>query len=205
MKIFYFSILIFYSIDSIFGLSELRIDLRESAKDKEALSQTKKDIQTNHKFNLAIPFSEEYFSLMKELFYNQIGENSIIYNQLIVVRPKNVKIGKNVTVMNGVLMMSAGGITIEDNVLVAANVQLITNNHDPYDRYVITCKPILIKEGAWIGAGATILPGVTVGKYAIVGADSLVSKDIPDYGIAVGSPAKVIKYLEKEKFDKNRI
>ena len=205
MKIFYFSILIFYSIDSIFGLSELRIDLRESAKDKEALSQTKKDIQTNHKFNLAIPFSEEYFSLMKELFYNQIGENSIIYNQLTVVRPKNVKIGKNVTVMNGVLMMSAGGITIEDNVLVAANVQLITNNHDPYDRYVITCKPILIKEGAWIGAGATILPGVTVGKYAIVGADSLVSKDIPDYGIAVGSPAKVIKYLEKEKFDKNRI
>ena len=205
MKIFYFSILIFYSIDSIFGLSELRIDLRESAKDKEALSQTKKDIQTNHKFNLAIPFSEEYFSLMKELFYNQIGENSIIYNQLTVVRPKNVKIGKNVTVMNGVLLMSAGGITIEDNVLVAANVQLITNNHDPYDRYVITCKPILIKEGAWIGAGATILPGVTVGKYAIVGADSLVSKDIPDYGIAVGSPAKVIKYLEKEKFDKNRI
>ena len=205
MKIFYFSILIFYSIDSIFGLSELRIDLRESAKDKEALSQTKKDIQTNHKFNLAIPFSEEYFSLMKELFYNQIGENSIIYNQLTVVRPKNVKIGKNVTVMNGVLLMSAGGITIEDNVLVAANVQLITNNHDPYDRYVITCKPILIKEGAWIGAGATILPGVTVGKYAIVGANSLVSKDIPDYGIAVGSPAKVIKYLEKEKFDKNRI
>ena len=105
--------------------------------------------------------------------------------------------------MNGVLMMSAGGITIEDNVMIAANVQLISNNHDPYDRYVITCKPILIKEGAWIGAGATILPGVTIGKYAIIGANSIVSKNIPDYGVAVGSPAKVIKYLEKEKFIKN--
>ena len=203
MKSIYVSILIFNIFNFISALEELRIDLRESAKDKKIIAQGIKDVQTNHKFNLATPFSEEYFSLMKELFYNQIGENSIIYNQLTVVRPKNVTIGKNVTVMNGVLMMSAGGITIEDNVMIAANVQLISNNHDPYDRYVITCKPILIKEGAWIGAGATILPGVTIGKYAIIGANSIVNKNIPDYGVAVGSPAKVIKYLEKEKFIKN--
>ena len=203
MKFFEIFILIFLNFEFIFSLEELRIDLRESFKDKEALEKGKIDAQNNHKFNLAKPFSEEYFSLMKELFYNQIGENSIIYNQLTVVCPQSVKIGKNVKVMNGVLMMSAGGITIEDNVMIAANVQLISNNHDPYDRYVITCKPILIKEGAWIGAGATILPGVTIGKYAIIGANSLVSKDIPDYGVAVGSPAKVIKYLEKEKFIKN--
>ena len=201
MKSFHLIILIFYIINYTFCIEEIRIDLREALKDKEALAKGKKDIQTNHKFNLAVPLSEEYFSLMRELFYNQIGENSIVYNQLTVVCPKNVKIGKNVTVMNGALMMSAGGITLEDNVLIAANVQLISNNHDPYDRYVITCKPILIKEGAWVGAGATILPGVTVGKHAIIGANSVVSKDIPDYAVAVGCPAKVIKYLEKEKFE----
>ena len=201
MKTFHITILFFIIINFVFGIEEVRIDLRKAMKDKEALAQGKKDVQTNHKFNLAIPFSEEYFSLMRELFYNQIGENSIVYNQLTVVRPKNVKIGKNVTVMNGALMMSAGGITLEDNVLIAANVQLISNNHDPYDRYVITCKPILIKEGAWVGAGATILPGVTVGKHAIIGANSVVSKNIPDYAVAVGCPAKVIKYLEKEKFE----
>ena len=201
MKSFHLIILIFYIINYTFCIEEIRIDLREALKDKKALAEGKKDVQTNHKFNLAVPFSEEYFSLMRELFYNQIGENSIVYNQLTVVCPKNVKIGKNVTVMNGALMMSAGGITLEDNVLIAANVQLISNNHDPYDRYVITCKPILIKEGAWVGAGATILPGVTVGKHAIIGANSVVSKDIPDYAVAVGCPAKVIKYLEKEKFE----
>ena len=201
MKSFHLIILIFYIINYTFCIEEIRIDLREALKDKEALAEGKRDVQTNHKFNLAVPFSEEYFSLMRELFYNQIGENSIVYNQLTVVCPKNVKIGKNVTVMNGALMMSAGGITLEDNVLIAANVQLISNNHDPYDRYVITCKPILIKEGAWVGAGATILPGVTVGKHAIIGANSVVSKDIPDYAVAVGCPAKVIKYLEKEKFE----
>ncbi len=197
-------IILFSLINNIFSdnVKEIHIDLRESAKDKEGLEKTKKDIQLNHKFNLAMPYSEEYFKLMKELFYNQIGENSIVNNKLTVVRPKNVKIGKNVNIMNGVLMMSAGGITIEDNVRIAANVQLISNNHDPYDRYVITCKPILIKEGVWIGAGATILPGVTVGKYAIVGANSVVSKDIPDYAVAVGTPAKVVKYLDKTKFEK---
>ena len=197
-------IILFSLINNIFSdnVKEIRIDLRESAKDKEGLEKTKKDIQLNHKFNLAMPYSEEYFKLMKELFYNQIGENSIVNNKLTVVRPKNVKIGKNVNIMNGALMMSAGGITIEDNVRIAANVQLISNNHDPYDRYVITCKPILIKEGAWIGAGASILPGVTVGKYAIVGANSVVSKDIPDYAVAVGTPAKVVKYLDKTKFEK---
>ena len=174
--------------------------MREYYKDKATMETSVRDTQLLQKFNLALPLTDEYFSLMKELFYNQIGENSVVNNQLTVVLPKNVTIGSGVTVMNGALMMAAGGITIEDNVMIAANVQLISNNHDPYDRQILTCKPVLIKYGAWVGAGATILPGVTVGKYAIIGANSVVNKDIPDYAVAVGSPAKVVKYLDKEKF-----
>ena len=182
-------------------VKELRIDMREFSKDTKAVEMMARDAQLCQKLNLALPYTEEYFSTMKELFYNQIGKNSVVNNQLTVVLPKNVTIGSGVTVMNGALMMAAGGITIEDKVMIAANVQLISNNHDPYVRDVITCRPILIKYGAWVGAGATILPGVTVGKYAIVGANSVVNKDIPDYAVAVGSPAKVIKYLDKEKFE----
>ena len=198
MKIIYsiFLILIF----QVISIEEVRIDYREYAKDPNSMAMAIRDTQLNHKFNLALPFTDEWTSLMKELFYNQIGENSIVNNQLTVVLPKNVTIGKGVTVMNGALMMAAGGITIEDKVLIAANVKLISNNHDPYERDILTCKPVLIKEGAWVGAGATILPGVTVGKYAIVGSDSVVTKDIPDYAVAVGSPAKVIKYLDPAKF-----
>ena len=182
-------------------VKELRIDMREFSKDTKAVEMMARDAQLCQKLNLALPYTEEYFSTMNELFYNQIGKNSVVNNQLTVVLPKNVTIGSGVTVMNGALMMAAGGITIEDKVMIAANVQLISNNHDPYIRDVITCRPILIKYGAWVGAGATILPGVTVGKYAIVGANSVVNKDIPDYAVAVGSPAKVIKYLDKEKFE----
>ena len=63
----------------------------------------------------------------------------------------------------------------------------------------LTCKPVLIREYAWVGAGATILPGVCIGRHAIVGAGSVVTKDVPDYAVAVGNPAKVIKMLDKEK------
>ena len=96
--------------------------------------------------------------------------------------------------------MARGGITIEDDVLIAANVQLLSNNHDEYERNILTCKPIHIKKGAWIGAGASILPGVTIGENAIVGASAVVTKDVGDCEVAVGVPAKVVKTLDKTKF-----
>ena len=78
---------------------------------------------------------------------------------------------------------------------MAANAQLISNNHDLYERMVITCKPVRLKRGCWIGAGATILPGVTVGENSIVGAASVVTKDVPDNEIWAGNPAKFIKKI----------
>ena len=153
-------------------------------------------------FNHAKPYTKEYWRILDELFYNQLGEGTVISNQLTVVAPQNVKMGKYSYVMNGVLLMASGGIVVEDYVLIAAHAKLISNDHDPYFRPIITCKPIIIKEGAWIGAGAAIMKGVTVGKYAIVGANSVVTKDVPDYAVVVGVPAKVIKYLDPEKFSK---
>ena len=80
-------------------------------------------------------------------------------------------------------------------------VQLLSNNHDPYDLDVLTCKPVEIGDYAWIGAGATVLPGVRVGQHAVIGAASVVTKDVPDYAVAVGNPARVIKMLDKEKIE----
>lgn len=154
-----------------------------------------------HRFNMAEPYTEEWSDLMHEIFKGKMGDGSRVMSPLTAIRPHEVMIGKNVIIMPNCLMMSAGTISIEDDVRIAANCQLISNNHDPYERDIITCLPVLIKKGAWVGAGSTILPGVTVGRYAIIGANSTVTKDIPDYAVAVGSPARVIKYLDKEKFN----
>ena len=91
--------------------------------------------------------------------------------------------------------MGAGGITIDDDAMIAANVQLISNNHDLYDHAVLTCKPVHIGRNVWIGAGATILPGVTIGENSVVGAASVVTKDVPANVVVVGSPAKIVKQL----------
>ncbi len=179
-------------------MEETRIDVTKQTKEELALAAHYAKLV--HRFNQAEPFSDEWTSLQQEIFKGKIGKNSRVMSPLTAVRPNQVTIGSNVIVMSGCLMMSAGIITIDDDVQIAANVQLISNNHDPYERNVITCKPVHICEGAWVGAGSTVLPGVTIGKHAIVGAASVVTKDVPDYAVAVGNPAKVIKYLDKERF-----
>ena len=195
-----FTFILLVLICQTFSFKEKRIDFREMAKDKKEMEVYIRDTQINHKFNQATPYTDEWYSLAKELFHGQVGENTLIFGQLTAVLPKNVTIGSGCTIMDGCVMMGAGGITIENNVLIGAQVKLISNNHDIYDRPVLTVKPVLIKEGAWIGAGVSILPGVTVGKYAVVGTNSVVTKDIPDYAVAVGIPAKIIKYLDPSKF-----
>ena len=137
---------------------------------------------------------------MKELFGDNIGENSIVAVPIAGAAFNHINIGNNVFINFNSLLMARGGITVEDDVLMAANVQLLSNNHDEYDRQVLTCKPIHIKKGAWIGACASILPGVTVGENAIVGAGAIVTKDVPDCAVVVGSPARVVKTLDKDKF-----
>lgn len=147
-----------------------------------------------------MPFSEGYNELLQELFGDNLGEDSYVAASVNGACVSSMKIGKGVFINSNLLAMARGGITIEDRVQIAANVQLLSNNHDPYDLSVLTCKPVLIKHDAWIGAGATILPGVCIGKHAVVGAASVVTKDVPDYAVAVGNPAKVIKYLEADRF-----
>lgn len=179
-------------------MKEQIIDPRQL--DPERQADIKRTAQLVFKLNHTMPHTDEYNTVLKELFPDNLGEESMVFAPLTMIRSKDVRIGKHVVVMNGCLMMSSGGITIEDDAMIAANVQLISNNHDPYDRPLLLCRPIHIGHGAWIGAGSTILPGVTVGEYAIVGAGSVVTKDVPAYAVAAGSPAKVIKYLDKSRF-----
>ena len=179
-------------------MEEKIIDPRVPNNDRQA--DGIRTAQRTFKLNHTMPYTPEYNEVLHELFPDNLGEGSLVMAPLTMMLSREVKIAKNVMIMGGCLMMSAGGITIDDDVMIAANVQLITNNHDMYDRSLLRCKPIHIKRGAWIGAGASIMPGVTVGRYAVVGAASVVTHDVPDYAIVVGSPAKVVKHLEKEKF-----
>ncbi len=174
---------------------EVRIDVSRQSADDLALAAG--HARLIFSFNHTMPGTPEYDSLMHRIFPD-MGSGSRVEAPLTAVRPHKVRIGRNVVVMPGCLMMSAGGITIDDGAMIAANVQLISNNHDLYERRIITCRPVHIGKNAWIGAGATILPGVSVGENAVVGAASVVTKDVPADTIVAGNPARLIKRIPSQ-------
>ena len=179
-------------------MEELRVDMRERTADEQKMYD--RQAQLMFKLNHTMPRTDEYNEVLKELFGENLGEGSYVAAPINGAAMEKLVIGKRCFINGNLLAMSRGGITIGDDVQIAGNVQLLSNNHDPYDRQILTCRPIVIKDGAWIGAGASIMSGVTIGKHAIVGAASVVTHDVPDYGVVVGSPAKVIKMLDPEKF-----
>jgi len=174
-------------------MEEFRVDPRVTTPEAQALYIEQGKVL--FKFNNTIPFTPENIAATKELFGDNLGEGAIVQPPLKGVCFDMVKIGKGVMIMPDCLMMSRGGITIDDGALIAANVQLISNNHDLYDRMILICKPVHICRNAWIGAGATILPGVTVGENAVVAAAAVVTKDVPANTIVAGNPARIIREI----------
>jgi len=158
-----------------------------------------KAIRTTAKLNtLVTDDQQEINAVFSELIGRKVDDTFFIIPPFYTDFGENITIGKNVFVNHACTFMDRGGIIIEDSVLIGPKVNLITTNHPihPSERRATISHPILIKKGAWIGAGAMILPGVTVGENAIVAAGAVVSKDVPDNVIVGGIPAKIIKEIE---------
>jgi acetyltransferase-like isoleucine patch superfamily enzyme len=135
--------------------------------------------------------------ILSEITGTTIDESTTVFVPFYTNFGKLIKIGKHVFINHACSFLDLGGIMIEDHVLIGPRVNLITENHpaDPAERRSLTTKPIVIKRNAWIGANATILPGVTIGENAIVAAGAVVSKDVLANTIVGGVPAKFIKNI----------
>jgi acetyltransferase-like isoleucine patch superfamily enzyme len=111
---------------------------------------------------------------------------------------RNIRVGRNVFVNHACEFMDRGGITIGDNVLIGPKVNLVTINHplDPARRRSTYCAPIAIEDGAWLGAAVSVMPGVTIGRNAVVAANAVVSRDVPRNTVVGGIPARVIRDID---------
>jgi acetyltransferase-like isoleucine patch superfamily enzyme len=145
----------------------------------------------------AAPSVDEIRERLGEIIGTALDKSTAVFAPFYTNFGRFIKLGKNVFINHACSFLDMGGITLEDDVLIGPKVNLITENHplDPATRRGLICRPILIKRKAWIGAGATILPGVTIGENAVVAAGAVVSRDVPDNSIAGGIPAKIIKTI----------
>jgi acetyltransferase-like isoleucine patch superfamily enzyme len=132
---------------------------------------------------------------LSEITGSEIDTTTTIFIPFFTNFGQHIKIGRNVFINHACTFLDMGGITIEDDVLIGPKVNIITENHplDPSNRKVLDLKPVLIKRNAWLGAAATILPGVTVGENSVVAAGAVVNKDVPDNTVVGGVPAKVLR------------
>ena len=140
---------------------------------------------------------DEIRSVLSEIWGQTIDPSTTVLAPFSTNFGKHTRIGKNVFVNHGCSFLDLGGITIEDDVLIGPQVKLVTENHpvDPANRKSLDLNSIVVKKNAWIGAGAVILPGVTIGENSIVAAGAVVTQDVPSNTIVGGVPAKHIKNI----------
>ena len=147
---------------------------------------------------------EELREIMGRLIGKQVDRSFRMFPPFYTDFGKNITIGKDVFINSGCHFQDQGGIEIGDGALIGHNVVLATINHDlnPKENRKNHYAAIKIGAHVWIGSNATVLPGVTIGDYAVVAAGAVVTRDVPALTVVGGVPAKVLKVVREEKEEK---
>lgn len=164
-----------------------------------------------------IPFYTAYTRSTKSTIHNQSywsyvlfrlsgrcdgGGYFPVHSTCTIANMRKIYVGINSTVARpGCYLQGAGTIRFGDYVRLAPNVGILSANHDLYDQRKYNVAPIVIGDYSWIGMNSIVTAGVTLGPRTIVAAGAVVTKSFPEgFCVLAGVPAKVVKYLDKEKF-----
>ena len=150
-------------------------------------------------YNNTLPFNSDKALTLLPRIFGTVGEGLWIREPIKVDFGTNIHWGNGCFANYGLIALDVAPIHIGDGTMLGSNVQLMTPIHpiDPELRAAgwESAKPIHIGSNVWIGSGAIILGGVTIGDHAVIGAGAVVTKDVPARTVAVGNPARVIKTL----------
>ena len=151
------------------------------------------------RFNTTEDLTERQSILQQML--GQIGRDSVIEPPFYCVYGENIHLGDHVFLNILCTILDCNEVRIGNHVMIGPNVQLYTAAHflqaEPRNQGWEIAKPIVIGDNVWIGGAAILLPGVRVGRNAVVGAGAVVSRDVPPDSVVAGNPARVIRKIEQ--------
>ena len=158
-------------------------------------------VRIGMELNTKYHIPEELREIMGRLIGKQVDRSFRMFPPFYTDFGKNITIGKDVFINSGCHFQDQGGIEIGDGALIGHNVVLATINHDlnPKENRKNHYAAIKIGAHVWIGSNATILPGVTIGDYAVVAAGAVVTRDVPAMTVVGGVPARVLKTIQEEE------
>ncbi|WP_275444721.1 sugar O-acetyltransferase [Paenibacillus sp. ACRRX] len=169
--------------------------------DPELVADRADTVNKLYEYNNIHPLDREAREIAIRGLLGKTGDNCVVEQPLFCTYGYNTTVGDNFFLNANCKLMDSGEITIGNNVFIAPNVCLITEEHamDVEQRIagLEYTHPVNIGDNVWICAGAIVLPGVTIGANSVIGAGSVVTKDIPPDSLAVGNPCKVIRSLKK--------
>ena len=151
--------------------------------------------------NNAYHTPEEVRQMLSRLFGRQVDETLRVFPPFYTDFGKNITIGKNVFINACCHFQDQGGITLGDGCLIGHNVVFATLNHGfaPTDRVSLYPAPIVLGKNVWVGSNSTLLQGIRIGDNAVIGAGSVVTKDVPANTIVGGVPARILRQIDTEK------
>jgi putative colanic acid biosynthesis acetyltransferase WcaF len=152
-------------------------------------------------FNLLITFlpSHRLRQWWLRMLGAHIGRNSTVMMGTTMFAPKQLSIGDRCVVAERCVLDARGGITLEDDVVLASDVQLRTADHDPSaPDFTARFRPIVVRRYAWLGTRCLLLGGVTIGYGGVVAAHALAVEDVPEYTVVGGVPAKPIAQRSRD-------
>ncbi|MGI5895149.1 MAG: sugar O-acetyltransferase [Candidatus Merdivicinus sp.] len=174
--------------------------------DPELVADRDITIKKLYEYNQMNPLDREARQAAIRGILGSAGKNCVVEQPLFCTYGYNTSVGDNFFLNVNCKLMDSGKITIGDNVFIAPNVCLVTEEHAKDVKQRLAgleyAYPIHIGNNVWICTGAIVLPGVTIGDNSIIGAGSVVTKDIPPNSLAVGNPCKVIRSLEEGDLSK---
>jgi maltose O-acetyltransferase len=169
------------------------------ATDSQLVAEDQRAQELLFRFNMTRPDAgEERRALLTELF-NAFGTGAVLKPSFRCDYGSNISIGEDTFINYDCVFLDCNRITIGRQVQIAPCVQIYTATH-PLDAATRRSKlefalPVVIKDGAWLGGGAIVCPGVTIGENTVVGAGSVVTRDLPPGVLAVGNPCRVLRGL----------